>query len=190
MICTIGPAHYAQAAPLSKAMGDIVRLFTQIALLRRGPQDLPASMLLLVLTVGGYVCVNLLLCSLLPPNTGWLAQLALDVLFTLVWYFALLRLAGRAERFLQTTTAVFGFQAVLSPPLIAAAWLWRRYWQDTTWQLPIAALGVVLLVWLIAANSRVVKAALEWPSAASVALVIAQIAVGQWLVLALLPTAS
>lgn len=188
MNCTIGPAHYAQAGPLSKVMSDIVRLFTQIALLQRGPQDLPASMLLLVLTVGGYVCVNLVLCTLLPPSTGWPAQLALDVLFMLVWYFSLLRLAGRAERFLQTATAVFGFQAVLSPPLIAAGWLLRKYWQDTTWQLPALAVALVLLVWLIAANSRVVKAALEWPNAASVALVIAQIAVGQWLVLALLPS--
>jgi hypothetical protein len=190
MICTIGPAHYAQAAPLSKVMSDIVRLFAQIALLRRGPQDLPASALLLVLTVGGYVCVNLVLCSLLPPSGGWPAQLALDVLFTLVWYFALLRLAGRAERFLQTATAVFGFQAVLSPLLIASAWLWRRYWQDSTWQLPVLAVALVLLAWLIAANSRVVKAALEWPNGASVALVIAQIAVGEWLVLALLPSGS
>jgi hypothetical protein len=186
MIGTIVLPHYAHAPPSPKAMSDVIRLFAQIALLRRGPQDLPTSMLLLVLTVAGYIGVNLVVCSLLPPGAGWPAQLALDVLFTLAWYFALLRLAGRGERFLQTTTAVFGFQAVLSPLLIAAAWLWRRYWQDATWQLPVAVAGLVLLAWLIAASSHIVKAALEWPTAASVALVIAQIALGQWLALALL----
>ena len=48
-------------------MKELIGLFTQIALLRRGPQDLPASMLLLVLTIGGYLCVNLLVALALPP---------------------------------------------------------------------------------------------------------------------------
>ncbi|MGH8276744.1 MAG: hypothetical protein ACRETH_08610, partial [Steroidobacteraceae bacterium] len=116
-------------------MTEIIRLFVQITLLRRGPQDLPASLLLLVLTVGGYSGVNFVVSSLLPPSAGWPPQLAVEVLFTLGWYAALLRLLGRRERFLQTTTAVFGFGALLSPPLIASEWLMRRFGQDATWQL-------------------------------------------------------
>ena len=168
-------------------MRDVIRLFTQIALLRRGPQDLPASLLLLVLTVLGYVGVNFLVSSALPPVKGWPAQVLVDTLFTLLWYVALLRLVGRPERILQTTTAVFGFQAVLSPLLVASEWLMRRFGADTTWQLPIACAGLLLVVWLIAANSYVVKAALEWSSTASVVLVILQIFAGQLLLLALFP---
>ena len=67
MICTIGLPHYARLAPVSKDMKELIGLYTQIALLRRGPQDLPASMLLLVLTIGGYLCVNLLVALALPP---------------------------------------------------------------------------------------------------------------------------
>ena len=52
-------------------MSEYIRLYTQIALLRRGPQDLPASGLLLVLTVAGYVAINFLVGSLLPPETRW-----------------------------------------------------------------------------------------------------------------------
>ena len=100
---------------------------------------------------------------------------------------ALLRLVGRPERTLQTATAVFGFQAVLSPLLVASEWLMRRFGADTTWQLPIACAGLLLVVWLIAANSYVVKAALEWSSTASVVLVILQIFAGQLLLLALFP---
>ncbi len=168
-------------------MTEIVRLYVAIALLRRGPQDLPASRLLLILTVGGYVAVNALVDSLLPPGTGWPAQLAVDVLFTLAWYAALLQLTGRTERFLQTTTAVFGFQSVLAPLLIVSEWLMRRFGQDTTWQLPIAVGGLALVIWLIAANGHVVKAALDWSSATSVTLVILQIVAGQLLVFALFP---
>jgi hypothetical protein len=155
-------------------MKDIIRLFTQIALLRRGPQDLPASMLLLALAVGGYLGVNFLVSYALPPDEHWQGPTLVDTLFTLVWYVALMRLFGRPERVLQTVTAVFGFQAVLSPLVIASTWLMRRVGEDATWQVPVTCIGLLLLAWLIAANSHVVKAALEWPGPASVGLVILQ----------------
>jgi hypothetical protein len=168
-------------------MTDLIRLFTQIALLRRGPQDVPASPLLLALTVCGYLGVNLLVGALLPPDTYWWQELLIDTLFTLVWYFVLLRLLGRPERTLQTATAVFGFQAVLSPLLISAEWLVRRFSEDSSWQVPITCAGLLLFVWLIAANSHVVKAALEWSATSSVALVILQTLVGWLLLFALFP---
>jgi hypothetical protein len=63
----------------------------------------------------------------------------------------------------------------------------RRFGQDTTWQLPIAVGGLALVIWLIAANGHVVKAALDWSSATSVTLVILQIVAGQLLLFALFP---
>jgi hypothetical protein len=171
-------------------MKELIQLFTQIALLRRGPQDVPASILLLVLTVLGYFGVSFLVSSLLPPTPDWLAHLLLDVPFTLVWYVLLLKVVGRPERILQTTTAVFGFQTVLSPLAVLSEWLTLRFAQDSTWDLPVKLMGIVLVVWVIAANSHIVKAALEWSSAASVALVILQIVAGQALVLALFPVSA
>ena len=172
-------------------MKDIVRLFAQIALLRRGPQDLPASELLLALTVLGYFCVNFVLSSVLPPDVHWRGPLLVDTVFTLLWYVALLRLLGRPERILQTTTAVFGFQAVLSPLLIASEWLMRRVSEDTnSWQVLVTCVGLLLLAWLIAANSHVVKAALDWSSGTSVALVILQIVASQLLLFALFPPSA
>jgi hypothetical protein len=168
-------------------MKDLIQLYTQIALLRRGPQDVPASALLLGLTVLGYFVINFLVSSLLPLSEPWLAELLLDVAFTFVWYIVLLRLVGKPERFLQTATAVFGFQAVLSPVLVIAGWLVHRFAQDTVWQLPVTAIWLGLLIWVIAANSHVVKAALEWSSGASVALVILQTIAGSLLLFALFP---
>jgi hypothetical protein len=182
MICTIRTLHYASAAPVSKDMRDLIRLFTQITLLRRGPQDVPASPRLLALTILGYLGVNLVFSTLLPPDIRWPQELLVDALFTILWYFALLRLVGRPERFLQTATAVFGFEMVLSPLLIASGWLVRRFGEDATWQLPVNALALLLCVWLIAVNSHVVKAALEWSTTSSVTLVILQTLLG-WLLL-------
>jgi len=180
MICTIERVHYARPAAVSKDMTELIRLFTQIAVLRRGPQDLPASLPLLVLTLFGYLCVNFLVSSALPPDDHWRGPLLADTVFVLVWYSALLKLLGRPERILQTVTAVFGLQAVLSPLLIASEWLMRRFGEDATWQVAVTCLGLLLLAWLIAANSHVVKAALEWSGSASVALVILQMLAG-WL---------
>ncbi len=178
-------------------MKELIGLYTQIALLRRGPQDLPASMLLLVLTIGGYLCVNLLVALALPPvphaaaasahavEGQWLAPLLIEALFTLGWYVALLRLTGHPERMLQTATAVFGFQAVLAPLTDSVEWLMVRFSGDGPWQLPVACAGLLWWAWLIAANSYIVKAALEWSNTASVVLVILQWLVEAALLLAL-----
>ncbi|GAC1461105.1 MAG: hypothetical protein PVSMB6_21390 [Steroidobacteraceae bacterium] len=168
-------------------MQELIRLFTQIALLRRGPQDVPASALLLGLTLAGNLGVNAVVSALFPPVDGWPLQLAAETLFTLAWYVALLQLVGRPERILQTGTAVFGFQAVLSPPLIACEWLMRRFGGDTIWALPIAIAGLLLVVWLVAANAHVVKAALEWSLTMSIVLVVLQIFCGQLALFALFP---
>jgi len=128
--------------------------------------------------------------SVLPPMKGWPAPLLVDALFTLVWYVVLLRLVGRPERTLQTATAVFGLQAVLAPLSIASEWLTRRFAEDTIWQVPVTCAALLLVAWLIAASSHIVKAALEWSGTASVALVILQMLAGWLLLLALFPPVS
>ena len=156
-------------------MQELVRLFVQIALLRKGPQDLPASAQVLAVTATGFFSINFLVSAVLPPIPGpWLYQLVLDVIFTFAWYALLLRIVNRPERFLQTATAIFGYQAVLAPLWIATVWLWRQFAEDDTLSAPTLLLSLAVLVWNVAANVRVVKAALEWGIAASVALVVLQ----------------
>jgi len=169
-------------------MTDLARLYAEIALLRRGPQDVPASLLLLALTVLGYCAVNIGVDWLLPtPNEPWLPILAIGVAFTLAWYAALFSVLRRRERLLQTTTAVFGYRAVLSPASIASEWLIRRFGTDAAWQLPLIVLYTAVVVWMIAANSHILKAALEWSTLQCVALVVLEILAGGLLVIAIVP---
>jgi len=169
------------AAP--KDMGDIIRLYAQIALLRRGPQDVPASALLCALTVLAYVLVNAAAGAVLPSDDHVWGPLLADVLFTAAWYVVLLRVSGRPERTLQLLSALFGIETLLSPPQVAAEWLMRRFGEGSVGQLAATALGLLLLAWLIAASTHVVKAALEWSGAASAALVILEILAG-WMAVA------
>jgi len=169
-------------------MRDVIGLFVQIALLRRGPQDLPVSPSLLALTVVGYFAVTFIVSSALPPFKGpWVEHLCVDVVFMFTWYAVLLRAVGRPERFLQTAMAVYGYQAVLAPLLATSVWLTGRFAQDSAWQLPVTVMNLVILIWFIAANSHIVKAALEWSMPPSVMLVILQTIAGNLLVLALFP---
>lgn len=172
-------------------MTEMLRLYAQIALLRRGPQDIPVSPLLLAATVLGYIAVNCLARALLPATQGsWPLQLMIEVLFILGWYAVLLRLVKRPERFLQTATAVFGYQTVLAPPIIVSIWLVQQFQKDSDWMLPVLVIALVLTVWLVAAGGHVLKAALEWSMPASVAMVVLQMIAGELLLLALFSPAG
>jgi hypothetical protein len=169
-------------------MTELFRLFAQIALSRKGPQDLPASPLLLALTVLGYFLVNYVVNLLMPAVEAWRLHLLVDVGFTLAWYAILLRAFGKPERFLQTATAIFGYQIVIAPLWIAAAYFLRRYTDDAVLQLPAAVIGLALLFWVIRAGGYILKAALELPLIACVVLIILQGLAGQLVLLAMLPT--
>jgi hypothetical protein len=156
-------------------MQELVRLFAQIALLRKGPQDLPAVPALLAATIAAFVIINCLVSLTLPPIPGpWFYQLLCEVVFTCLWYALLLRFFKRPERFVQTLTAIFGYQTLLTPLWIATVWLVQQYSSDDTLRLPTSLMGLVVVVWRVAINVRIVKAALEWGTASSVALVLLQ----------------
>jgi len=166
-------------------MRELVRLFTDITLLRRGPQDLPASSLLLALTIGAYL-VLFVLAGELVPRKHLAAQGVLTALFTLVWYAVLLRLVGRPERTLQTVTGLFAVQIMLTPLQLLAEVLLEHFPEGSPTTLPILTAAFVIVIWQIVASSRIVKAALEWTTGASVGITLLQILTAGLLVLALL----
>ena len=145
-------------------MATLARLFVDIALWRRGPQDLPAVGILLPLTIGAYVAFSIALGELLPSlRSGWSTQVLADTAFIAAWYWLVLLFARRRERYVQTAAALFGLQTVLAAPSIVSTWLLQRLAHDTQW-LPIAYVGAIaVLLWLLAAIGHVLRAALERP---------------------------
>jgi hypothetical protein len=169
-------------------MTELVRLYAQIALLRRGPQDIPGSSLVLIATVLGYFVINFAVSLALPPIQGpWFGHLVVEIIFMLIWYGMLLRLARKPERFNQTTSAVFGYQAVLAPIWIASMWMVSRAGKDPTWQFPLFMLAIVLFLWMVTVNSQILRAALEWPAVVCVAIVAVQIVAGYLLLSTIFP---
>lgn len=158
-----------------------------IALLRRGPDVLPTSIVLLAIVVVVHTALNAtfaLRFASSPP--AWPLQLALSVAFTLAWYFVTLKRANKPERFTQTMTAMFGVNALFLPVIMPLALTFAGLAKDQ--QAASGALVLIILavsVWAIAINVYIVRSALEWSIPAALGLFIGQ-AVAWFLVSAVL----
>jgi hypothetical protein len=177
-------------APTRSGLATLARLYVGIALWRRGPQDLPAVGILLPLTISAYVIISLAIGELLPAlRAGWAAQVLADTAFVALWYWVLLALAHRRERYLQTAAALFGLQSVLAAPSILSAWLVQRFSHDTAW-LTVAYIGALaVLVWTLTAVGHVLRAALERSLAFCLILAFLQMLIEELLFLVLFDSA-
>lgn len=96
-------------------MKQLLRIFFDIAILRRGPQDLPASHTLVWLVSAAYLMVS----AVQSMMRGWdasttLVLLVLDIGMQAVWLWALLVFFAKRSRFLQTFSAFMGVNALLT----------------------------------------------------------------------------
>jgi hypothetical protein len=168
-------------------MKELFGLFAQIAISRKGPQDLPASWFLLALTVIGYWVLRYTVSALMPPAEHWRLHLLVEVAFTLTWYAVLLRAVGKPERFMQTMTAIFGSYLLLMPPWIIAVHFWQELPKQHALYAPMAIFALAIAIWVIRAESYVLKHALELPIVACVILTILQTFTGEMLMQAVSP---
>ncbi len=165
----------------------LLKLYLDIALCRRGPQDVPASAFLLGATLAAYFICNLILGAFVPPLTGWPAFLLADAVLTLAWYKGVLAIARKPARFVQTASASFGYQLVFTPLTVPLAWLTVHYGQQPAWLPALAGLQIAMLVWTLAINGRILTHSTEWPLAACVPLVLLQLMLQQYLLLRFFP---
>jgi hypothetical protein len=156
-------------------MPSILKLYVEIALLRRGPEDVPVSQRLLIGTLAAFLALNAACTALFRPATdSWLLQLLVSAAFTLVWYRALLAVFKRPERWLQTTTAVLGFGCVVTPIIVPAAGLMAPYAAKPEQAMPWALVFLPLAGYLIYVTARIVRSAIERPMFQCIMLVLLQ----------------
>jgi len=93
---------------------SLIQFFFELCLLRRAPQDLPASWALLGVTLVADLLMGMLfaISAGLPAGLG-LAQSLMDVAFMLVLLYGALYLLERLPRFRQSATALLGSGALL-----------------------------------------------------------------------------
>ena len=95
-------------------MHQFIKVFLEIILWRRGPQDLPASRFLVWVTLAAYLMVSVAQLALLnEPAATWLFFLVVDPLLLMSTVWLVLKLYGRSARYNQTISAVLGCSALL-----------------------------------------------------------------------------
>jgi hypothetical protein len=83
--------------------------FLDIALWRKGPQDLPASALLATLVLAAYLAAGFVRMRLFSLDLqAALLFISIDALMLGVWLWLVLAFFGRRQRFVQTITATLG----------------------------------------------------------------------------------
>jgi hypothetical protein len=94
---------------------QFLKVFLDIVLWRRGPQDLPNSGLLVALTLVAYELVNLVQIALMEVSIAeLLLYLVVDPLMLMGGLWLVMMLFGRRDRWAQTVSAVLGCTALLA----------------------------------------------------------------------------
>lgn len=149
----------------SKQLSDALRVLVGIVRLKNGPEDLPYSPSLLVASVAGAAILDALLFAMVPTPDDFspLPLLILNIVTTLIWYGALLRFAGKPERFVQTMTAVYGFQVILAPLMLFTGWFVLTYQKDPNWAFPSQLVRSAVEIWALVILARILRSATQWP---------------------------
>ena len=143
-------------------MQQFLKVFLDIVLWRRGPQDLPSSTLLVVLTLAAYEAVNLLQIALMEVSLPeMILYLVVDPLLLMGGLWLVMTLFSRRERWPQTVSAVLGCSALMalaiSVPMMLL--LGPRMAGEPSVAVQLLALGLVIAFILVV--GRIIQLATE-----------------------------
>ncbi|MBM3202441.1 hypothetical protein FJZ55_00840 [Candidatus Woesearchaeota archaeon] len=135
----------------------LIHLLFQICIFRKGPQDVPASLPLLVVTLLLYLVMGVLL---LAQETGWLE----GILRTLAeatllggFLWTTLRLMDKRPRLLQTAIAVYASDALVSSVALPLLLLMA----STPEAKPVYLLLLGLMIWHWAVMGHILRHAVS-----------------------------
>jgi len=146
-------------------MIELFRAFLKIAILKMGPEDLPASRFLLGLVTAIYLVSGAASVALYTNDAGEaVLQLAVDLGLTVAFFGAIVVLYGKRPRLLQTMTALLGTGALLSIAALPFT-AWMRLLEITGHAgVGVPALGIYFVVlWSISVTGHIVHRALGIP---------------------------
>lgn len=139
-------------------MYQLIVLFFEIAIFRKGPQDVPASPWVLRLILPVYVAVNLLILLLNEDWSSAFAQVFVDFLLNVGFSWPLLYFAGKSGRFQQTLSALIGADIVINCIRIPAVASLNTEAADLAY-----IVMMVLMIWHLSVIGHIFRHALDKP---------------------------
>lgn len=158
-------------------MIQVLRSLIDIALLRRDPGALPASLALLVLVAGCYAATSALQSWMLHGGDRLLARTALDLGLALALFWVLLAATRRVHRYRQTVIAVLGTSVVLTP-FVVGLLLQQPALSSYAVKLLAWAGSVALIVWYTLIVGHILRSALEVGFVTSIAIALTWLIAG------------
>jgi hypothetical protein len=137
-------------------MYELSLLFFQIAIFKKGPQDVPASPFVFRIVLAVYVAVNALILFINGAMSTALLQIAADFVMIMLFCWPLLYFSGKTQRFPQTLTAMVGTDAVISFCALPAIATLNSHANDLAY---FSMLALVLWHWLV--SGHIMKHALD-----------------------------
>lgn len=139
----------------------LIQLFIEICLFRKGPQDTPASPLLLWLSLAAYLLVGIVLLGLEAEWPLAVVESAVELLILLGFLWLVLMLNGKPQRWQKAATAMLGSDVVISAlaiPLVA----WMIFVPDAP---GIHLILFAMMLWHVAVVAHILRHALSkpWP---------------------------
>jgi hypothetical protein len=140
----------------------LAKAFWDIALWRRTPAQLPASLFLLTLVAAAAALLEVLSAFLPPVSSDRIfTRVALSVGLPLGFAWAVLVLARHRQRFLQTGIALLGVGVLAELVLYPIGSLIHIIGSDGLASLPLGFLMLVGLIWYLLACANIWRAALD-----------------------------
>ena len=156
-------AHSIIARVRIPSVHPLIAPFIQVCLLRSRPQDLPASALLVYLTLGLHAFSGTLLALAYQPLPWALALGVFDTAVLALLTASLLYVSRQPVRLQQTLSALAGSGALLGVLALVPTWWWVAT-QTGGGDLSLPALTMlVLVVWSIVVMGHVLRHALSAP---------------------------
>ena len=171
-------------------MNRVLISLVEIARLRRGPSDLPASVVLLVFMAAAYAGSSALQSWLLYSNDRLLARTVADLGLTLVTFWLVLAVTRRLYRYCQTMNAVFGTSVLLTPLLILLIALQQPAEMYYPVKLVAWTGSIAVIVWYTLIVGHILKSALEIGFVTSIAVAITMVIAGDAVLGRLFPVAA
>ncbi|MDQ7090281.1 MAG: hypothetical protein Q9M50_06490 [Methylococcales bacterium] len=95
-------------------MFNLLKLFFDIALLKKSPQDVPASLLLQRMIIAIYLFISILLRIISENGFKVVLEVGVDLLFMFLFCRFILFWVGKPKRFQQMFIALLGVDALIS----------------------------------------------------------------------------
>jgi hypothetical protein len=164
------------ALPIGQlVLQQLLRVYIDIILLRRGPQDLPASQFLLLSVLLLYLLSGLVLFLIhVPTVSRALGELTVAVLLEAGFFLVLLAFSGKIARARQTLGALWGTGAILTVAGLPLH-LWMRALPEAATGVALPGIGLLLLLILsLVVAGHILREALEIPLPGGILLVLAE----------------